>query len=209
MSTSAVSGTRPIVTAEDSQQLRKATKRRKTVGSIVFHGLALAALVVILYPALWMLMSTFKPSNEIVGNVSLIPSNFTLENYVTALGGIGGVSFWTFVTNSLFLAIMTVIGVLLSCSLAAYAFARVDFPGRNAFFVCMIATMLIPFHVVVIPQYIVFNNLGMVNSYWPLLIGKFLAIDSFFVFLMIQFMRGLPNELDEAARIDGAGHGRT
>lgn len=209
MSTSAVSGTRPIVTAEDSQQLRKATKRRKTVGSIVFHGLALAALVVILYPALWMLMSTFKPSNEIVGNVSLIPSNFTLENYVTALGGIGGVSFWTFVTNSLFLAIMTVIGVLLSCSLAAYAFARVDFPGRNAFFACMIATMLIPFHVVVIPQYIVFNNLGMVNSYWPLLIGKFLAIDSFFVFLMIQFMRGLPNELDEAARIDGAGHGRT
>jgi multiple sugar transport system permease protein len=73
----------------------------------------------------------------------------------------------------------------------------------------MIATMLLPFHVVIIPQYIVFNQLGMINTYWPLLLGKFLAADAFFVFLMIQFMRGLPRELDEAARIDGAGHVRT
>jgi multiple sugar transport system permease protein len=68
--------------------------------------------------------------------------------------------------------------------------------------------MLLPFHVVIIPQYIVFNDLGLVNTYWPLLLGKFLAADAFFVFLMIQFMRGLPGELDEAARIDGAGHPR-
>jgi len=69
--------------------------------------------------------------------------------------------------------------------------------------------MLLPFHVVIIPQYIVFNQLDMINTYWPLLLGKFLAADAFFVFLMIQFIRGLPRDLDEAARIDGAGHVRT
>lgn len=196
------------VSEEHSAQLRKAAKRRGYAGSLVFHGLALAVLVVILYPAVWMLMSTFKPSNQIVGNVSLIPADFTFANYATALEGIGGVSFWTFVSNSLILAVASVVGVLLSCSVSAYAFARISFPGRNLFFACMIGTMLLPFHVVVIPQYIVFNNLGMVNTYWPLLLGKFLAADAFFVFLMIQFMRGLPNELDEAARIDGAGHVR-
>lgn len=198
----------PSVTVEESARLRRASRRRGLAGSLGFHLGALIVLVVILYPAVWMLMSTFKPSNQIVGNVSVIPTDFTVSNYATALKGIGGVSFWTFVINSLILAVGSVVGVLISCSLAAYAFARVEFPGRNLFFACMIGTMLLPFHVIVIPQYIVFNNLGMVNTYWPLLIGKFLAADAFFVFLMIQFMRGLPGELDEAARIDGAGHVR-
>lgn len=198
----------PGVSSEESARLRKAAKRRSQGRSVVFHAFSAVVLVVILYPAVWMFMSTLKPSNEIVGSVTLIPSTFTFANYATALEGIGGVSFWTFVTNSLILAVASVVGVLISCSLAAYAFARVSFPGRNVFFACMIATMLLPFHVVIIPQYIVFNNLGMVNTYWPLLLGKFLAADAFFVFLMIQFMRGLPSELDEAARIDGAGHPR-
>lgn len=177
--------------------------------ALVFHVFSLAVLVVILYPALWMLMSSFKPGNEIIGSVSLIPEGGGLQNYVTALGGIGGVSFWTFVFNSLVLAVASVVGIVLSCSITAYAFARITFPGSRLFFGCMIATMLLPFHVVIIPQYIVFNQLNMINTYWPLLLGKFLAADAFFVFLMIQFMRGLPRELDEAARIDGAGHIRT
>ncbi|RMI06981.1 carbohydrate ABC transporter permease [Cellulomonas triticagri] len=188
--------------------LRRAARRRGTRRSLLFHVSSLALLVVILYPAVWMVMSTFKPSNQIVGSVSPVPSTVTLDNYVTALGGIGGVPFWTFVTNSLVLAVASVVGVLVSCSITAYAFARISFPGRQVFFAGMIATMLLPFHVVIIPQYIVFNELGLVNTYWPLLLGKFLAADAFFVFLMIQFMRGLPGELDEAARIDGAGHPR-
>jgi multiple sugar transport system permease protein len=198
----------PDAPAPSTANPRTAARRRRGLRSAVFHVGALAMLAVILYPAVWMLMSTFKPSNQIVGSVSPIPSSFTLDNYVTALGGIGGISFWTFVTNSLILAVASVVGVLVSCSLTAYAFARVQFPGRNVFFVCMIGTMLLPFHVVIIPQYIVFNDLGLVNTYWPLLLGKFLAADAYFVFLMIQFMRGLPGELDEAARIDGAGHPR-
>ncbi|WP_323986906.1 carbohydrate ABC transporter permease [Microbacterium plantarum] len=185
-------------------------RRWGTRGSaVVFHLLAIAVLVVILYPAAWMVMSSFKPGNEIIGSVSLVPETFSLDNYATAFAGIGGVSFWTFVVNSLILAVASVVGVVLSCSVTAYAFARIRFRGSKVFFLCMIPTMLLPFHVVIIPQYIVFNQLDMINTYWPLLLGKFLAADAFFVFLMIQFIRGLPRDLDEAARIDGAGHART
>jgi multiple sugar transport system permease protein len=92
-----------------------------------------------------------------------------------------------------------------SCSLAAYAFARLRFRMRGTMFGFMIATMMLPHHAVLIPQYIIFNKLGMVDSYWPLILPKFLATEAFFVFLIVQFMRGLPRELDEAARIDGCG----
>jgi multiple sugar transport system permease protein len=163
---------------------------------------------VILYPAVWMLSSSFKPSSDIVGNVSLVPDAATWANFAKALDGIGGVSFWTFFTNSLILAVGSVVGITLSCSVSAYAFARIDFPGRNAFFALMIGTLLLPFHVVIIPQYIVFSRLDLVDTFIPLLIGKFLAAEAFFVFLMVQFRRNLPRELDEAARIDGAGHVR-
>lgn len=193
---------------DESARLRVQARRRGRARSVVFHLFSLLVLIVILYPALWMLMSSFKPSNAIIGSVSLVPTGGGLQNYATALEGIGGVSFWTFAANSLVLAVASVIGVVVSCSIAAYGFARISFPGRRVFFVCMIATLLLPFHVVIIPQYIVFNRLDMIDTYWPLLLGKFLAADAFFVFLMIQFMRGLPNELDEAARIDGAGHPR-
>lgn len=208
MTPKAVGKLGPRITSEESQRLRQANKRRGWVKSTIFHISSLIVLVVILYPAVWMLMSSFKPTNEIVGSVSLIPTNGSFANFAKALEGIGGVSFWTFFLNSLFLAVASVVGVTISCALSAYAFARINFPGRKVFFACMIGTMLLPFHVVIIPQYIVFNNLGMVDTFWPLLIGKFLAADAFFVFLMIQFMRGLPPELDEAARIDGAGHVR-
>ncbi|WP_082570895.1 carbohydrate ABC transporter permease [Cellulomonas sp. Root485] len=197
-----------LVSSQDSARLRQSTKNRKRGRALIFHLCSLALIVIVLYPAVWMLMSSFKPSSEIVGNVSLIPTDFTVANFQKAIEGIGGVSFWTFFMNSTILAVGSVIGITLSCSISAYAFARIDFPGRNVFFALMIGTLLLPFHVVIIPQYIVFNRLGLVDTFVPLLIGKFLAAEAFFVFLMVQFMRNLPRELDEAARIDGAGHVR-
>ena len=181
----------------------------KRIKSIIFHIVALALVGIVLYPALWMVASSFKPNSEIGGSTTqLWSNNFSLDNFVTAMDGIGGVSTLTFFTNSLILAVGAVVGTVLSASVSAYAFARINFPGRGIFFGMMIATLLLPFHVVIIPQYIVFQQLGLVDTYVPLLIGKFLAADAFFVFLMVQFMRGLPAELDEAARIDGAGHVR-
>ena len=113
-----------------------------------------------------------------------------------------------FFLNSFILATGSVVGILLSASLAAYAFARIQFRGSGIFFTAMIGTLLLPFHVVIIPQYILFNQLGMVDTYWPLLLPKFLAVDAFFVFLLVQFIRQMPREMDEAAKIDGAGHVR-
>ncbi|GAB3255467.1 carbohydrate ABC transporter permease [Kineosporia babensis] len=181
-------------------------RRARTVG---FHAVVLVVLAVILYPVAWMVLSTFKPSAEIGGDASLLPTAVTFDNYTKVLGGVGGVSFWTFFQNSVLLAVLSVIGTVASSALAAYAFARIQFPGRGVYFAVMIGTLLLPFHVVIIPQYIMFNNAGLVDTYIPLLIGKYLAADAFFVFLMVQFMRGLPPELDEAARVDGAGHYRT
>ncbi|ACZ29931.1 binding-protein-dependent transport systems inner membrane component [Xylanimonas cellulosilytica DSM 15894] len=204
----AVADPRTRVDLAHSAKLHHQAQVRSRLKEAVFHVLVLAVVAVVLYPAVWMVASAFKPSAEIVGNVDIWPTHASLDNFRKALAGIGGVSFWTFFQNSVLLAVGSVIGITASCSLTAYAFARITFPGRDAFFVLMIGTLLLPFHVVIIPQYIVFNTLGLVNTFVPLLIGKFLAADAFFVFLMVQFMRNLPRELDEAARIDGAGHGR-
>lgn len=203
----------PTAPATDTQaphyNPKSETAGAKRLKSVIFHVVALALTAVVLYPALWMIASSFKPNAEIGGsNTSLWSSSFSFDNFVTAMEGIGGVSTMTFFTNSLILALGAVVGTILSASVSAYAFARIKFPGRSMFFGMMIATLLLPFHVVIIPQYIIFNQLGLVDTYIPLLVGKFLAADAFFVFLMVQFMRNLPAELDEAARIDGAGHAR-
>ncbi|GII98328.1 carbohydrate ABC transporter membrane protein 2 (CUT1 family) [Sediminihabitans luteus] len=198
----------PVRDTGAAATLRRSARRRKGLKGLGFHAFVLALTVVILYPAVWMFLSAFKPSSDIIGEVNPIPTDWTLDNFTKALSGIGGVSFWTFFGNSLILAVLSVIGIVLSATVSAYAFSRIEFPGRNIWFGLMIGTLLLPFHVVIIPQYIIFNNLGMVNTFWPLLLGKFLASEAFFVFLMVQFMRNLPRELDEAARIDGAGHVR-
>lgn len=196
------------VTPEHSALLRRQHRTSERVRAVLFHVFVLAVTVVVLYPALWMAMSSLKPTADIVGNVSLWPEAASLDNFVKALDGIGGVSFWTFFWNSMILAVASVVGITLSASVSAYAFARIQFAGRGLWFALMIGSLLLPIHVVIIPQYIIFNNLGLVNTFIPLLIGKFLAAEAFFVFLMVQFMRNLPRELDEAARIDGAGHVR-
>ena len=94
---------------------------------------------------------------------------------------------------------------MLACSLAAYAFARLEFRGRKFWFALMLGTLMLPYQVTLIPQYVLFLNLGWVNSILPLVVPKFLAADAFFIFLMVQFFRGIPRELDEAAMMDGAG----
>jgi multiple sugar transport system permease protein len=96
-----------------------------------------------------------------------------------------------------------VIGNVVSCSFAAYAFARLEFSGKTIWFALMMMTLMIPYHVVLIPQYLLFLKLGWVNTYLPLVVPRFLAGDAFFIFLMVQFFRQLPRELDEAAMIDG------
>lgn len=198
----------PETTHKAQKSDKSTTVMGKSLKSLLFHGFSLALIVVVLYPGVWMIASSFKPSSEIVGNASIWSNNFSFNNFVKAMDGIGGVSTLQFFGNSLILAVGSVIGVVISSTVTAYAFTRINFPGRKIFFSLMIMTLLLPFHVVIIPQYIIFQQIGLVDTFVPLLLGKFLGADAFFVFLMVQFMRNLPRELDEAARIDGAGHVR-
>ncbi|MET8883789.1 carbohydrate ABC transporter permease [Streptomyces rubiginosohelvolus] len=173
------------------------------------HTLALVGLLVLLYPLVWLLATSLKPADQVVTSLDLWPSHLEWSNYTTALEGVSGVTVTRLLGNTLLIAGGAVLGNVLSCSLAAYAFARLRFRMSRVMFAFTVATLMLPHHVVLIPQYIIFNQLGMVDSYWPLILPKFLATEAFFVFLIVQFMRGLPRELEESARIDGCGPFRT
>lgn len=181
------------------RQKREASARR---GRMLKHAFLIAASLVMLYPLFWLLSASVKPENEIFTSLSLWPSTFQFDNYTRGWNALP-MSFSVFYINSAIVTVLSVIGNLISCSFAAYAFARLRFNGRNFFFALMMLTLMIPYHVVLIPQYVEFLKLGWVNTYLPLIVPKFLASDGFFVFLMIQFFRQLPRELDEAAEIDG------
>ncbi|GGJ08331.1 ABC transporter permease [Alicyclobacillus cellulosilyticus] len=169
------------------------------------HAVLVVLGFVMLYPLLWMVSSSFNEDTEIFRNVSLFPNAPTLQNYVHGWAGLSGVTFGRFFLNSFFIVALCVVGNLIACSMAGYAFARLDFALRRVWFAVMMVTLMLPFHVTVIPQYIVFNHLELVNTYWPLVLPKFLGVEGFFIFLMVQFMRNIPRELDEAALADGCG----
>ncbi|MBB5801529.1 multiple sugar transport system permease protein [Saccharothrix ecbatanensis] len=178
------------------------------VRSVAWHVGVLLLLAVVLYPIVWVLAATFKPSDDIVGSLELLPSEVTTANYDRLFDDVMGVGIGQFFWNSAVLAVLSVVGTVASSALAAYAFGRLRFRGRTVMFGIMISTLLLPFHVLIIPQYIVFQNLDLVDTYVPLLAGKFLASEAFFIFLIVQFIRNLPRELDESAKIDGANHWR-
>ncbi|WP_246035464.1 carbohydrate ABC transporter permease [Dictyobacter kobayashii] len=152
----------------------------------------------------WMLSASFKPNNLIFSNASLLPQQFTLKNYTTGWMALG-TPFSTFFWNSLLVCIGAVIGNVISCSMVAYAFARLNFKFKPLWFAIMLSTIMLPYHAIVVPQYILFKSIGWINTFLPLIVPKFLATDAFFIFLLVQFIRALPPELDESAQIDGCG----
>jgi multiple sugar transport system permease protein len=169
---------------------------------LLHAGLACFTLAM-LYPLLWMIASSFKPERVIFTDFSLWPAEASLHAYREGWGGLR-VSFARFL-NSAVVAVLAVFGNLFACSLAAFAFARLQFRLKKLWFALMLGTLMLPYHVTLIPQYVLFLNLGWVDTFLPLVVPKFLAVDAFFIFLMVQFFRGLPRELDEAAMMDGCG----
>ncbi|MFG3298368.1 carbohydrate ABC transporter permease [Micromonospora chersina] len=181
---------------------RRPGGRRQAVRLLVL----VVIVAVVLYPLVWMVGTSVKSQAEIVNNVGLLPERFTPGNYADGWTNFD-VGFGRFFLNSAMVSLLTVVGNALSCLLAAYALGRLRFRLRKVWFTVMIGTLLLPGHVLIVPQYILFRSLGLVGGDWPylpLLIPHFLATEAFFVFLMVQFMRGIPRELDEAAKIDGA-----
>jgi len=180
-------------------------RRRNAGSSLAIHAALCFASLVMLYPLLWMLASSFKDEAEIFAHgVSIFPTSWTLDAYRRGWEGLT-VTFDVFFWNSAVISILSVIGNVVSCSLAAYAFARLQFKGRNFWFALMLGTLMLPYHATLIPQYVLFLHLDWVNTILPLVVPKFMAVVAFFIFLMVQFFRGIPRELDEAAKMDGCG----
>jgi multiple sugar transport system permease protein len=169
------------------------------------HLFIIALGLFMIYPVLWMVVSSFKPNNMIFSDPGLIPKAVTIENYISGWKGYAGTSFGKFFANALIMCAAAIVGNLISCTMAAYAFARLKFAGKGFWFAMMMATLMLPGQVTIVPRYILFNTFGWVGSLLPIVAPKFLATDAFFVFLLVQFIRSLPKELDEAAIIDGCG----
>lgn len=176
---------------------------RRYSGSGLRHLLIVVIGLAMLYPVLWLLASSFKPNQDIFTNTGLWPSTWTLDNYRNGWEGFQGITFARFFGNSALVSVLAVLGNIITCSFAAYAFARLEFRFKKIWFAMMLVTIMLPYHVTLVPQYIIFSELHWINTYLPLFLPKWLAHDSFFILLMVQFIRGIPKELDESATIDG------
>lgn len=162
--------------------------------------------LIFLIPLLFAISSSLKPDAEIFKiPPDWLPHPAQWSNYPDSLRAL---PFGHFLLNTLLITIGRIVGLLLSCSLAAYAFARLRWRGRNVLFGLVLATMMIPAEVTILPQYLAFSKIGWVNTFLPLIVPGFFANNAFYVFLLRQFFATIPRELDEAARIDGAGYFR-
>lgn len=177
--------------------------KRKRIKKICYHIFVVLFGLVMIYPVLWMISGAFKDNADILrGSLGLIPEKLKLSNFATGWAGFGGTTFATFFKNSFIVTITATFGTVLSSSLVAYALSRVHFKGSKFWFGCMLATMLLPSQVIMIPQYLIYYRLGLVPGYVPLILPYFCG-QAFFIYQMMQFMAGIPRELDEAATIDG------
>ncbi|MDQ0300103.1 multiple sugar transport system permease protein [Salibacterium salarium] len=178
--------------------------KKTRLSDAIYYIFVIAFSFLMLYPILWMFGSSLKPETEVFSNAAaLIPIEWDWLNYPEGWEGFGGTGFDVFFRNSLFVTGMVVIGSLMSCSIVAYGFARINFKFKKLLFVCLISTVLLPIQIILVPQYLLFQQLNWVNTFYPLIVPHFLGGTPFFIFLLIQFIRGIPKELDEAAIIDG------
>jgi multiple sugar transport system permease protein len=176
---------------------------KKYLNTAVYHLICLVLVVIMIYPVLWMIMSSFKTQSGIFrGNLSLIPDEWHFANYVEGWQGFGNHTFGVFFTNSFIISITATIGTMTSASLVAYGFARIKFPGSKFLFSCMLGTMMLPYQIIMIPQYLILHRIHWVNTFLPMIVPWSLG-NPFFIFLMVQFVRTIPFELDESALIDG------
>ncbi len=178
-------------------------QRKKKLGlALTYLGLVLLGIVMV-YPLLWMISASFKTNNEIFSSTSLIPKIVLLNGYTDGWKSSGQFTFGRYFSNTFLMVIPTVLLTIASSMLVAYAFARFRFWGKKVMFALVIASLMLPAEVIVIPRYSLFNALGWLDTYLPFIIPAACATYSFFIFQLVQYLRGIPRELDEAARIDG------
>ena len=181
--------------------MTKSTLLRRALRQI----LLIAVTFVMVYPILWIFFSSFKPEAQIFTSRSLLPKDWTFIHYLDGFNSDTGNNFGPMFLHSFLISLVVVIGTVFSSSLTGFAFARLKFSARRFLFGYMLTTLMLPVQVVLIPQYIIFHSIGLVNTFIPLMLPSFLGTVPFFIYLMVQFVRGIPRELDQAAIMDGCG----
>lgn len=165
--------------------------------------------VIMIYPLIWMFFASFKTNAEIYSGTRLLPESFSLEAYINGWKAIGGNTYTLFFTNSFMLVLPTTILTVLSSMFVAYGFARFEFRGKKPMFALLLSTLMMPNAILLIPRYAIFRSLGVLDSYWPFYLMAAFACYPFFTYMIVQFLRGIPMDLDESAYMDGCGTFRT
>ena len=186
---------------------RKTTK--KTVKTILSYLVIAVIGLVLLYPILWMFFAAFKTNDEIFGSTKLLATHYSFQNFIDGWRGSGTMTYAVYFWNTFRLVIPVTLLTLVSSTLVAYGFARFNFPFKKALFSLLIATLMLPNAVIIIPRYTLFAKFGWIDTYIPFYALAALDCYPFFIFMLVQFLRGIPRDLDESAYIDGCGTFRT
>ena len=163
----------------------------------------LCVAVLMLYPLAWLVGATFKSNAEIFTSVGLWPSRLDFGAYAKGWKTSTEFTFATYFLNSFAIVVPRIVVTVISCVLVAYAFARFEFWGKKTLFAVMVGTMMLPLIILRLPQYLMFREFGWLDTYAPLIVPSAFATDTFFVFMLVQFLRGIPRDMEEAAMIDG------
>ena len=175
----------------------------RTVRTIIIYAAMTLLGILMLYPLMWMFFSSFKTNQEIFGGVGLLPKEPVWDTYKNGWKGTGQITYLMFFKNTFLLVMPTVLFTVFSSAIVAYGFARFKFRLKKPLFILMISTLMLPNAILIIPRYLLFNKLGWLNTYLPFIMPAAFACYPFFIYMMIQFFRGLPRDFDEAATIDG------
>lgn len=165
--------------------------------------IVLAVGIIMIYPLVWMFFASFKTNDEINLATSLLPEKFDLSGFINGWESSGQYTFTDFFMNTFLMVVPTVLFTVISCTISAYGFARFSFKGNKLLFGIMLSTLMVPNAVLIIPRYLLFRDLGWLDSYMPFWMPALFACYPFFIYQEVQFLRGIPRELDEAAKIDG------
>ena len=184
---------------------QKKSIQKQHIASIIRYVLLTVVAVVMVYPIVWVVGASFKTNSEIFTSIGFFPTSFDFQAYIDGWNTKGNYTFTLYFINTFQYVIPKIIFTLVASTITAYGFARFNFPGKKIMFSLLMATMFLPAVVTRIPLYLFWSDLGLLDTYIPLLAGSFFAQEPFFVFMLIQFLRSIPRDLDEAATVDGCG----
>lgn len=182
--------------------------KNKIIEALKYAFLIIFGLIMI-YPLIWMFFASFKDNNEIYTGTKLLPASYSLDGFINGWNSVGGYTYADFFRNSFVLTIPTTILTVISSTLVAYGFSRFEFKGKKVLFTILLSTLMLPNAILIIPRYTIFRDLGVLDSYWPFYLMAMFACYPFFIYMLVQFFRGIPRDLDESAFIDGCGTFRT